>query len=55
MDKEVLINIDEKNIEVNGFVTGFIKETIIGMLSSLKTDDSLNEFETIEIKINNKK
>lgn len=52
-EKELSIVINEKDLEINGFVTGFFKETIIGMLSSLKLDDNVKDFKTIEIKINN--
>lgn len=51
-EKEVSVIINGQDIEINEFVTSFIKETITGMLSSLKTGD-IDNFETIEIKINN--
>lgn len=52
-EKELSIVINGNDIEINGFVTGFVKETIIGMLSSLKLEENEREFKTIEIKINN--
>lgn len=51
-EKEVSVVINGQDIEINEFVTSFLKETITGMLSSLKTGD-IDKFETIEIKINN--
>ena len=52
-EKELSIVINGNDIEINGFVTSFVKETIIGILSSLKLEETEREFKTIEIKINN--
>lgn len=53
---EVSLAIDGINIGVNSFVNDFLKETIIGMLKSLKTSEyGVENFDKIEILINNKK
>lgn len=39
-EKELSIVINGNYIEINGFVTCFVKETIIGRLSSLKLEEN---------------
>ncbi len=52
---DVSVAIDGKNIGVNKFVNDFLKETILGMLKSLKTTEyGVEDFENIEISIKNK-
>ena len=54
-DVDVSLSIDNKVVGLNKFVNKFIKETIIGMLKSLKTKEySVNKKEKIEIAIKNK-
>ncbi len=49
---EVLLKIDNNVIPLNPFVRNFVKETILGMVKSLKTDEfGANEFEKIELLI----
>ena len=53
---DVYLSIDEKVIGVNKFVSDFMKESILGMLKSLKTEEyGVKDFDKIEIIINNKK
>ncbi len=52
---DVSVSIDGVNIGINAFVNDFIKNTILGMLKSLKTNEyGVNDFDNIEILINNK-
>ncbi len=47
---EVLLKIDNQMIALNPFVRSFVKETIQGMVKSLKTDEfGVNDFEKIEL------
>lgn len=58
LDKQsdVCLSIDQKVIGVNKFVSDFMKESILGMLKSLKTKEyGVKDFDKIEILINNKK
>ncbi len=49
---EVLLKIDNHMIPLNPFVRNFVKETIQGMVKSLKTDEfGVNDFEKIELLI----
>ena len=49
---EVLLKIDNQMIPLNPFVRSFVKETIKGMVKSLKTDEfGVNDFEKIELLI----
>jgi molybdopterin-guanine dinucleotide biosynthesis adapter protein len=49
---EVLLKIDDQMIPLNPFVRSFVKETIQGMVKSLKTDEfGVKYFEKIEILI----
>ncbi len=49
---EVLLKIDDQMIPLNPFVRSFVKETIHGMVKSLKTDEfGVKDFEKIEILI----
>jgi molybdopterin-guanine dinucleotide biosynthesis protein B len=49
---EVLLKIDNQMIPLNPFVRNFVKETIQGMVKSLKTDEfGVNDFEKIELLI----
>ena len=42
---EVLLKIDNQMIPLNPFVRSFVKETVLGMVKSLKTDEfGVNEF-----------
>lgn len=53
-DKKVYLTINEKIIGLNYFVDDFIKNTIEGMLKSLKTAEfGVKDFEKIEIVIKN--
>ncbi|MDD5959728.1 MAG: molybdopterin-guanine dinucleotide biosynthesis protein B [Methanobrevibacter wolinii] len=53
---DVTLSIDGKVIGLNDFVNKFLKETILGMLKSLKTEEyGVKDFDKIEILINNKK
>jgi molybdopterin-guanine dinucleotide biosynthesis protein B len=53
-DKDVSLSINEKVIGLNFFVNDFLKNSIIGMLKSLKTEEfGVEEFEKIEIVIKN--
>lgn len=53
---DVNLSIDGKVIGINEFVNEFLKETILGMLKSLKTSEyGVEDFDKIEIVINNKK
>ena len=52
--KHVLLNIDSKDIELNAFTDEFIKETILGMLKAIKTDEyGVKDFKNIKITIEN--
>jgi len=57
-DVEVYLSINEKVVGLNYFVNNFIKNSLIGMLKSLKTKEyginKNNGFEKIELIINNK-
>lgn len=57
LDKvDVNLSIDGKVVGLNRFVNDFIKESILGMLKSLKTEEySVENQDTIEIIIRNKK
>jgi molybdopterin-guanine dinucleotide biosynthesis protein B len=49
---EVLLKINDQMIPLNPFVRSFVKETISGMVKSLKTDEfGVNNFEKIELLI----
>jgi molybdopterin-guanine dinucleotide biosynthesis protein B len=49
---EVLLKIDNQMIPLNPFVRSFVKETILGMVKSLKTDEfGASDFEKIELLI----
>ncbi len=49
---EVLLKIDDQMIPLNPFVRSFVKETILGMVKSLKTDEfGVTDFEKIELLI----
>ena len=51
-DLDVSLSINEKVIGLNYFVTNFMKNSIMGMLESLKTDEyGIEDFEKIEIVI----
>jgi len=51
---DVYLSIDEKVIGLNYFVNNFIKNSIVGMLKSLKTEEyGIEDFEKIELVINN--
>jgi molybdopterin-guanine dinucleotide biosynthesis protein B len=53
---EVFLSIDEKVIGLNFFVNNFLKQTILGMLKSLKTKEfGVEEFKKIELLIKNEK
>ncbi|MCL2115859.1 MAG: molybdopterin-guanine dinucleotide biosynthesis protein B [Methanobrevibacter sp.] len=58
-DVDVYLSINEKVIGLNYFVNNFIKNSVVGMLKSLKTKEygikKNNGFEKIELIINNKK
>lgn len=52
---DVSLNIDGINIGLNAFVTDFLKNTILGSLKSLSTEEyGVKDFDKIEIIINNK-
>lgn len=52
---DVSVSIDEKNIGLNYFVNNFIKNTITGMLKTLKTEEfGVKDFNKLEIIINKK-
>ncbi|KZX15530.1 molybdopterin-guanine dinucleotide biosynthesis adapter protein [Methanobrevibacter cuticularis] len=54
-EKEVYLSINEKIVGVNCFVNDFIKNTVIGMLDSLKTEEyGIKDFQKIEVMIKNK-
>ena len=49
---EVLLKIDDHMIPLNPFVRGFVKDTVNGMVKSLKTDEfGVNDFRKIELLI----
>jgi len=51
---DVSLSIDGINIGLNAFVNDFLKETILGMLKSLKTTEyGVEDFNSIEISIKN--
>ena len=51
----VSLNIDGINIGLNAFVTDFLKNTILGSLKSLSTEEyGVKDFDKIELVINNK-
>ncbi|OQD59503.1 molybdopterin-guanine dinucleotide biosynthesis protein B [Methanobrevibacter arboriphilus JCM 13429 = DSM 1125] len=53
-DVEVLLSINEKVIGVNSFVSSFMKNSILGMLNSLKTEEyGIKDFDKVELVINN--
>jgi len=57
-DVDVLLSINEKVIGVNSFVSNFMKNSIFGMLASLKTEeygitDGIKDFDKVEIVIKN--
>lgn len=51
-ENKVSLKINDISIELNEFTDDIIKETILGMLKSLKTSD-VGEFKNIKIEINN--
>lgn len=54
-DLDVSIAIDENNIGLNFFVNDFIKNTLIGMLRTLKTEEfGVKDFNKLEVIINKK-
>jgi molybdopterin-guanine dinucleotide biosynthesis adapter protein len=53
-DIDVYLSINNKVIGLNYFVNNFMKNSILGMLKSLKTEEyGIKDFEKIEIVINN--
>ncbi len=47
---EVLLKVDDHMIPLNPFVRSFVKETVLGMVKSLKTDEfGVNQFEKVEL------
>ncbi|MEA4956430.1 hypothetical protein SDC9_17851 [bioreactor metagenome] len=53
-DVEVLLSINEKVIGVNSFVSSFMKNSILGMLDSLKTEEyGIKKFDKVELVIDN--
>ncbi len=53
-DIDVLLSINEKVICVNSFVSSFMKNSILGMLNSLKTEEyGIKDFDKVELVINN--
>ena len=53
-DIDVLLSINEKVIGVNSFVSSFMKNSILGMLNSLKTEEyGIKDFDKVELVINN--
>jgi len=53
-DVDVYLSVNEKVIGLNYFVNNFMKNSILGMLKSLKTEEyGIEGFEKIEIVINN--
>jgi molybdopterin-guanine dinucleotide biosynthesis protein B len=54
-DLNVSLAIDENNISLNPFVSDFIKNTLKGMLKSLKTEEfGVKDFDKIELVIDKK-
>jgi molybdopterin-guanine dinucleotide biosynthesis protein B len=54
-DLNVSLSIDENNVAVNPFVNDFIKNTLFGMLKTLKTKEfGVKDFDKIELVINKK-
>ncbi|MDR2624190.1 MAG: molybdopterin-guanine dinucleotide biosynthesis protein B [Methanobrevibacter sp.] len=54
-DLDVSVAIDENNIGLNFFVKDFIKNTIIGMLKTLKTEEfGVKNFNKLEVIVNKK-
>lgn len=51
-EKDVQLKIDGKNISLNPFVQKFVKNVIMGMINSLKTDEKGKKSRKIEIMIN---
>ncbi len=53
-DVDVILSINEKVIGVNSFVSSFMKNSILGMLDSLKTEEyGIKKFDKVELVINN--
>jgi len=53
-DVDVALSINEKVIGVNSFVSSFMKNSILGMLDSLKTEEyGIKKFDKVELVINN--
>ena len=53
-ENKVSLKINDIDIELNAFTDDFIKETILGMLKSIKTSDyGVEEFKNVKIEINN--
>ena len=53
-ENKVSLKVNDIDIYLNAFTDDFIKETIIGMLKSIKTSKyGVKEFKNIKIEINN--
>ena len=51
-ESEASLNVNNKEVEINTFVKGILKETIFGMIKSLKLGEiHINEIETINITV----
>ncbi len=51
---KVSLKINDIDIELNAFTDDFLRETILGMLKSIKTSEyGVDEFKKIKIEINN--
>ncbi len=53
-ENKVSLKINDIDIELNAFTDEFIRETILGMLKSIKTSQyGIDEFKNVKIEINN--
>ena len=51
-ESEAKLTVNNKYVEINAFVKGILKETIYGMIKSLKLGElDINEIETINITV----
>lgn len=51
-ESEARLTVNNKDVEINAFVKGILKETIYGMIKSLKLGElDINEIETINITV----
>lgn len=51
-ESEAKLTVNNKDVEINTFVKGILKETIYGMIKSLKLGElDINEIETINITV----